>query len=399
MTVRNNLFSFIVILFYFPSQAQTFRYKANIDPVKKSGFYSVTVTPQLSSYVKPDFSDLRIINENNPVPYLLGSNLPMLKPDYFRPLKIINNTLTDSGKTMLIIENDPIVKIDGLTLRIKNAAISRTISLSGSDNLGDWYAIIENVNLEKRYVQDRDSYLENISFPLSSYRYLRIMVYNGKNDPLNIIAAGRLVKPDSSGALPPVLNPVMMYKRKDSSNHISYLTVFNPEAFHISYVRLQVRGPKFFKRNVEILTDQQQLGNFIISSDSAFLFQLPVFNDSSFRIMIYNEDNAPLDISSISTAQDAEKIITYLEPDKSYQLQMTCKSVTPPHYDLLNFRDSIPAFIPDLKFGKIEPIGTVDNPGDKSFFRKGWLWIAMAVVLSLLVLLTVRLTKEVGKSS
>jgi hypothetical protein len=396
--IRNSLFGFIVVCFSCRLQAQVFENKAAIGPTDKAGFYSITVTPDFSSYVQPDFSDLRLKDEkNNPVPYLLSSHLEVLKPDFFVPLKIINNTLTDSGETMLIIENNPVEKLEGFSLRIKNAAVSRTMNISGSDNLGDWFSIVENLSLERRYIQDHDSYLENISFPLSSYRYFRIMIYNGKNDPLNIIAAGKRLHAEKKTTEGIVDNPSITFIQKDSDDHISYLRVLNPRAFHISHVGLRIKSPRFFKRHVDILTKQQTLGNFVISSDTIFNFTLPVFNDSGFLIRIYNEDNGPLNISGISTGQDVEKIITFLEPDTHYHLELTGENIPSPHYDLQNFKDSIPAEIPELQISKIEPIGDHSVVEEKDFFRQRMLWPVIIFVLCMLVLFTIRLTRDIQK--
>ena len=318
----------------------------------------------------------------------------MKNPDFFKPLKINSYTLNDSGESVLILENIPVNKIDEFFLYLKNAAVSRTINLSGSENERDWYSIAENINLERRYIQDQDNYIQNIHFPLSSYRYFRIIIYNGKNDPLNIISAEKRIHPDSTSLPDIIQNPGPSFEQKDSSDHSTYITVLNPDLFHVSYISLRVNGPRFFKRQLEILSGQRQIGNFMISSDSMFHFQLPIINDSLFLIHIYNEDNAPLNITEIKTGQYAEKIITWLEPDKQYSIEMTNKNIPAPHYDLLNFRDSIPAFIPDCRISNVEPILTGGKIQDKSIFKQSWLWPVLIVVLLALVTFTLRLTKE-----
>ncbi len=250
---RNSIYWLILSVISTHLQGQSFKYEAKIDPVSKAGFYAIYMTPALSSYVRTDFNDLRINDEkNNPVPWILGSNIPASNPDLFRPLKIITNEVIDSGKTMLIIENEPGAQTDAIYLRIKNAAVNRTINLSGSEDIHKWFSIEENISLEKRFIRDKDSYLEKISFPLSSYRYFRIIIYNGKNDPLNITEAGHRAKRDSVSTSSFIENPGGPYLRNDSNDHISYLTILNPGAHHISRVSLHIKGPKFFHRHVDL---------------------------------------------------------------------------------------------------------------------------------------------------
>jgi len=385
---------------FFYAESQTFHNSARLDTVGKAGFYAVSITPTLSSYVKKDFSDLRVVDENgNPVPYLLYSKVRMLKPDYFKPFKIISNKLIDSGKSVIVLENGDTGKVSEISMRIKNTAVSRTFDISGSDDKTHWFSIVENINMSKRFATENDSYIEDISFPLSAYRYFRIIIYNGKNDPLNIIGAGRYV---SAGHLPAselLLNPTPKYKRKDSSDRISYITVFNPDLFHIDHVGLKVKGPKFFRRQVDVVTNNQLIGSFIVSVDSSFIFSLPVINDSAFELRIYNGDNPPLDIAAISTSQENEKIIAYLEAGKNYQLELTNSKATMPRYDLEDFKDSVPMEIPALKFLSIEPVKAVAEVKDKSIFTQVWIWPVLVTVLLVLVLFTFRLTKEVGKKS
>jgi hypothetical protein len=393
---RNSICWLILSVVSVHLQGQSIKYEAKIDPINKAGFYAIYVTPALSGYFKTDFSDLRINDEkNNPVPWILGSHISALNPDLFRPFKIISNRMIGSGKTMLIIENKPAAQIDAIYLRIKNAAVNRTLSLSGSEDMNNWFSIEENIGLEKRFVRDNDSYVEKIAFPLSSYRYFRITVYNGKNDPLNIIEAEHKTKGDSVSSSSFIENPREPYLRNDSTDQISYLTILNPGTYHISRIGMHIKGPKFFQRHVDLLHKQQLLGSFLISSDSVFNFFVPVFNDSSFQLRVYNEDNAPLDIGDVITAQDAEKIITWLEPGIHYRLKMTGEKMESPHYDLLNFKDSIPLIIPALTISDIEPVA-INNPvPDKGFFKKNWLWPVMIIVLLLLIFFTVRLVRDI----
>jgi hypothetical protein len=385
------------LLFSGTAGAQTFNYKADLDSVNQSGFYAFSITPELSIMLKTDFRDLRIRDKSgNPVPWLAAGNLPVLRPDLLKALDIVQNTTTDSGQSVLIIRSDPKDKIDGFYIRFRNAAVSRTINLSGSHDGIKWYSIIENVSLERRFIQDRDSFLENISFPLSSYTFYRVIIYNGKNDPLDIISVQKRISRDLPAANALVQNPPVTFIRKDS-NKISRIRIANPKRFHISHLGVQVKAPRFFKRQVDILAGDFLVGNFTISSDSLIRFSLPMLNDSLITIQIYNEDNPPLDISSITTAQDAEQIIAWLDSGKSYQLDMMSADAQPPRYDLVNFKDSIPENIKQIGVTQIVQIPMLRTVAPLVLFKNSWLWLTLAIVLIVLALFTIRLTKEVGK--
>ncbi|HEY8735295.1 MAG TPA: hypothetical protein VIL90_12070, partial [Puia sp.] len=163
------------------------------------------------------------------------------------------------------------------------------------------------------------------------------------------------------------------------------------------HMGIQVKEPRYFKRQVDILTNDFTVGDFTISSDSLFHLSLPLLNDSVITIQIFNEDNPPLDIVSITTAQDAEQIIAYLDSGKSYQLDMMSKDAQPPRYDLVNFKDSIPENIKQIGVSNIVYVPALRTVTPNDLFKKSWLWVILAFVLIVLALFTIRLTKEVGK--
>jgi hypothetical protein len=390
--------------------AQSFRDKASIQPVEKTGFYSLTMTPELSSFVKADFRDLRIVDENgSPVPYIIRRSLPLYKPAEFTPLPILSNQLSDSGESEIIVEKNGEEKISGFYLKIKNASVSRTIDLNGSDDGKHWYSITENLNLQKRFITDDDSYMEDVEFPLSSYRYFRLIIYNGKNDPLNILSVVRYHGQELASAPSVVNNPACNISRKDSNDHISYITVHNPRLFHISHILLPVKAPKFFKRDVDVVAPDQPDYHFTVSSTPAslhqdilkdsepvFEFDLPVWKDSVFQIRIFNGDNPPLLMQSVSTAQEIKKVVAYLEAGRQYTMEMNSDSAELPRYELQDFKDSISIDVPEFKILKVEPLiyTTVSSAG---VFKQWWLWAVIIFILIVLVLFTSRLAKEVGK--
>jgi hypothetical protein len=397
--IRASLYKYwviVLVLLYGQVRAQSFKNKANIDSVIQSGFYAIQVNPQLSSLVRTDFSDLRIVDsKGTTIPYLLGSDIPMMDSDLFKPLKILKNFINDSGQSVLIIENAPDGKMDGFYIRLRNAAVSRTINLSGSNDAKKWYSIVENVDLEKRFIQDRDSFQEFISFPLSSYKYFRVIIYNGKNDPLDIMSVQKLIQSNLTGKHDLIKNPLNSFTKKDS-NKITLLTIDNSQNFHISNVLFKVKAPRFYKRQVDVVVGGTLAGNFIISSDSVVNLNLPVFNDSVFTIRIYNEDNPPLEITALSTAQNDERIITFLESGKNYEFEMTSADAGFPHYDLVSFKDSIPKNIKEVGFSGVSKISIVVKES-KDYFKQVWLWPSLIFALIVMGLFTYRLTKDIAK--
>ncbi len=396
--VRNSSILFVIaLLLVSTANAQNFAMKAILASAEKTGFYAINVIPQLSSYTGIHFNDLRIADEKEQfLAYVIRTKAPAFYNNNYEKFSIIKNELQDSGKSTIIIENQKQENINSIALQIRNAAVSRTVNISGSDDLKKWYAIAEDIQLEKRFAADNDRYIQTISFPSSSYRYFKITIENGKNNPLNIIEAGKYVELQNKPVNVYLLNPPVNFIQQDSSDHNTYIRIHQTAPYHIDKITIKVNGPKFFKREAEVVLHNNNTSGFQISSDSLFSFYLPIFNDRDWHIKIYNGDNPPLHIMDVITEQEPKQIIVYLEKEKKYHLLMDDSLASKPVYDLQQFKDSISGDIPQLQILSFEKVAGKNQTAPK-FISDKWLWPLIIVVLIVLGIFTVHLTKEVER--
>lgn len=376
-----------------------FKSSAVLGPVTKTGFYAVAVTPELSGYLKTDFSDLRVVDDaGKQAAYIVQRRFGTSIKDtsIYKPLSIITKQQADSGKTVVVIANPTASKLQSVALLIGNASVNRMANISGSDDNNHWYSIAENINLERKFITDTDRYAQIVTFPLVSYRYIRLVIYNGKNDPLNIISAGRYQDYTYKATFPFVVNPVVNYTQKDSSDGYTYVDVHSNLPYHTDKVVLVVKGPRFFKREAEVLVPYSTGAGFTLQSDTVFNLEMPAFSSSNWRISIYNGDNPPLKITGITTYQQSKNIVAWLDSGKIYHLEMNNATAVAPRYDLQAFKDSIPADIAPLQYGKIETLVAL-KVNTNSYFKQWWLWAIVIAILLGLLFFTWQLTKEMAR--
>jgi len=376
--------------------AQQFKIRASLQSADKTGFYSIDVTPELSALTGTGFSDVRIADEQeNFVPYIIRPKTSVFYQNNYDRFNIISNTQTDSGRSALIIENTKLQTVNNIALVIRNASVNRMANISGSDNGRDWFTIAESLRLENSYSDSADRYIQNIDFPLSSYRYFKMIIDNGKHDALNILEAGKYLQEEKTQTLNLyTLNPAPGFTQVDS-NSTSFVSIRQLFNYHVDKINIHVKGPKFFKREIEVET-RFSSQNFFISSDSVFTFYVNPLNDKNILIKIYNGDNPPLTITSVTTEQRTQQIVTYLEAGKNYHLLLKDSLVKSPSYDLQQFSDSIQQNVPSLKV-----LAITDNhqpvAAKATSQWKNWLWPVMIIVLVVVGLFTLRLAKEVQK--
>ena len=301
--------------------------------------------------------------------------------------------------THVVIENTGARSLHELLLVIKNTEANRLITLSGSDDNKQWYVIKENIYLSNLFTTPDERLIQSISFPNSNYKYFKITIIGKDILPVNIIRAGvyeAIVGPVQYRLLP---SPVLT--QKDSSDKCSYVLLQFDDAYMMNRIEIHTAGATFYKRKIEVSPEKNTYHipseNFSISSDAQPVFAL---EDKTSRLLlkIYNNDNPPLQITGVNVFQRNICLLTFLEKDKSYHLLFDDSLARPPSYDLSFFKDSIHGNIDSINYEKAasnqsainkEPVAGTSN--------RWWIWLAVAGACFVLLLLTIRLTKEINK--
>lgn len=419
MTQKNK--SLLAVLVYCLStavvMAQQFKYTAALDTVTKTGFYQVRITPELSSHVKTDFPDLRIVDEKgNWVPHILQTVLPFFSQSALKEFPIVSNQLNDSGKTVLVVENKgmglrignkDVIDISEILLFIKNTSVSRYASLSGSNDQKNWYIVNEPILLTRNYESDSGYFISSVKFSAADYKYFKLVIDNEKSDPLNILKAGTYFNRTFQSVISGLSNPATVISQKDSSDGRSYIKVRQAAAYHFDKIGVDAAGAKFFKRNAVLFLPGNDSTaahrhtpefSFVLSSASGNEFSLKKIKAALFYIIIENNDNPPLQIKSVSTSQSTTHAVAWLEADKKYSLLTDNDAAMQPEYDIALFKDSIPANTPAIGVGAFKKTELPDVAEQKNNNNKWWLWPAIIGAVGILGFLSWKLLGDMKKT-
>jgi hypothetical protein len=380
------------------SAQQTFKYQAPLNKVDSTGFYKISIGPDIIRKSNNDLSDIRLMDEvGNFVPYVTEGNLPQVEKQRFIVYPQVKvNSPVDTG-TAFVVENISKHPVNTLWIKLKNTAVSRLINLSGSDDLKNWYAIEEAIPLQEAVLNSDGTYEQSLSFPTSNYRYLKLLVNDKNKAALKFLDAGEYIttKPASVAYLPV---PSDTFTQKDS-NKVTFLTIKLNDNYLVNRLHLTIAGPQFYKREVSLF-QANKYGNELVcvaglnsnTKEDIFLSA----RTNKLVLQIENGDNLPLDIKDIKIYQAEHYIVSYLEKGKLYKLFTGDENSSMPQYDLKFFADSI-RNIRLIAAGAITSNGTHINSlvvakRDYSVF----IWIAIIVALLLLSLLTLKMIKEVN---
>jgi hypothetical protein len=390
--------------------AQTAGYKfySLLDSVKTSGFYNIEIGPALSAKINTFYSDLRVVNAAGKwVPHVLHwpaietSGDPVNHDLKFTKSEVLNSS------TSLIIESRK-EAISNLGIIIRNTAAERFCTLSGSDDQQKWFVINDSLLLNPLPGKNAVTSVLRINFPLSNYRFFKLVILNKNKDPFDIMQVFSAGAADLPTSLPPkfIQNPACSIEQKDSGK-ISYIKVMQQDLYHFDKINIKAAGVKYFSRKAELyipsagnhsLANPGQLWqSFTISNNGTLEYKLETTNAPEFYLLISNEDNLPLKITAVSTAADYRYLTAYLEKGQQYRLLMNNPSATPPNYDLAGIGTKISDSIPFIAFGNItaikEPPAVIEKRRNDNWI----LWSAIIAALLILLLLTIKMVKEIDK--
>ncbi|HMH21799.1 MAG TPA: hypothetical protein VK563_08485 [Puia sp.] len=383
-----------------PAATRSFAYQATIDTVKQAGFYKITLQPDLLAKCREDLSDLRIADkEGNFIPYVLKSDLPVFTTQNFIGFPILFNEKLKDSSTELVIANGSSGSLSALLLVMKNISARRSATLSGSDDRQKWFVIREHIELQEAGSDTADHYVQAISFPPSNYRFFKLILDDKGLLPVNMLKAGMYTRNFTNGKYLGVPYPAL--SQKDSSNKHSYILLQYRDRYRIDKLEFIVQGPALYKRQASVYDNRNggyRLMKTIALSPSENSFLMPAIRTDSLLLDIANEDNAPLVIQAVRTAQLNQYLLTYLQPGSGYSLLGGDPQAAMPAYDLKYFTDSLTRDPEEVATGPLKP-GHVPGPVQPvATDHSGiWLWGILGLVLVLLAFLSFKMIKAIPK--
>lgn len=393
MSRNLNKILFLILLVSINASAQP-KYKADLPALRATGFYKILLSPRVVGASQHDLADLRLNDGNGKqVPYIVKTASPFVEENNLQNLPIVNAGREADKQTHITISNSSKKYIDHLLLFVKNTEANRQVSLSGSEDNKNWFIIKENILLEN-YYSGKEEFVQNLVFPKSNYAFFRITIIGKELLPINIThvatSTSRLAEGRYIALPPPVISQI------DSSDNNSYIQAVLDGQYNIDRVDVNVSGSRFFRRSIAISAGSSPATFYVLNSASAGSFPVKL-KASRLTLRIENGDNPALQVGSVAAWQLDRYLLAYLEKEQDYTIYFGDSLAKPPVYDLAYFRDSLSADLPVLSVGRMEKVDEKVTGAKAAASKPYLLWAIIIGVLLLLFVVTMRLTREVGK--
>lgn len=381
------LYSVLLICVSFIGLSQNF--KGEIKDVKESGLHQITIAPKIRAVSNDDLSYFRILDsKKNQVPYAFASN--QTQSESYNQFNILSKESILDSITSLVIQNESGKNIKQFSLKIENTSLSKTYSVSGSNDANEWFGLVDNQILSGLIGATGTSTAKTIHFPVNKYKYLRIVFNDKKSLPINILSVGIA----EIQLIPEKLIEISDFSYKISENKDKKTTkiVFSAaNNYQIDAIKFFV-STDYYNRNAKLTVKREErvkkrttiydevLTNFNLNSKNSPIIYFNSIELSDFIIEIENQDNQPLSISNIQILQKPIVIVSKLKANEMYQVIIDT-TYTKPSYDLESFVAETVVNLPEVVISNFEKVSVNEaKVTAKSFWQtKLFMWICIIV--------------------
>ncbi len=393
-------------------QAQDFKIQTEVHNTAGKGFKRISLSPMFEGYLQPDCSDLRLYDASGKeVPYFLYADDAGSKARTERvEFKQLSKNILKGRRTEIVFENS-LGAIDHFLLSIKNAEVNKYFSLEGSSDQKTWYSVKESFSSSLLSSPNQSSAIMRVDFPISDYRFFRITINDSLSAPLNVLKAYF----NESYVGSKVYNEMRAVSifQNDSSDKKTYLKINFDQTYRLDAFALKISAPEFYKRNASIVVPDtivekrkkhiefREVGNFVLNTEVPGFIPLDGFKSGTLYLIIDNQDNPPLVVDACTGSASKKFLIAHLNANETYFLKGGNDSLMLPHYDIDSFvkgsRDSLELLKTVHQQLLQKPVPDQEKD-EKSFFTDTTvIWIALAGVGVLLLLVSAKMLKEMGK--
>lgn len=401
------------MLFVSMTFSQSTQVSGTIEPVKEDGLYRIRIPHDFRSYAKEDLRDIRLWDANgNQVPYFVqpASDYKLTKASDFTEFERVSNSrIADSSATYIF--KNPSQTIERAVLLIANYQGSKTYRLEGSMDQEEWFGLVNSGQLNQLNHPTETSVYKEIYFPVSSYRYLKLVFDDRYSLPINLLSIG-MATTETVNIVPITMEPIPVKsiefseKEKKTLIHISFE---RPEV--VDQLRMEIQAPGLFSRNAVLYTlkerevkrslesYRQHLAAFSIRSDKDLIFNVPSGLAQELFLEIDNKDNPKLEISSLQLMQESVYLVSSLKANEVYEITAGNAQLNFPDYDIFDVTNTTKTELPIVEIdGILYETPKIVALKPMAFWQRPWfMWSCIGIAALMILYFAFNMLQDMNK--
>ncbi len=402
--------SFLIIIAFVNMTFGQQKTSAQLSSIHKDGLHEINVPHTIRSFSNKDLSDFRILDSNQKeVPYFIRRKSNYTSTNEFEVFKITSKVMVKDTSSTIVFQN-PNANINQVVITLANYAGSKTFNLSGSNDQTQWFGLVNKKLLNNIQDASKTSIDKTISFPLCSYRYLKIEFNDLNSLPVNILRVGNSSNLIENRAL----NEIMALSKKvsvDLKQKKTQIHVTFKNKEYLNYLSFNITDPQHYKRKASLYkissrmvkkeqeSYKETLATFELNSNNVNTFDVKELFENELFIEIENEDNPSLIVNEIRFLQKPVFVIADLKMNESYSVKTEDENLKAPQYDLSFFNATISENLPIATITSIKR-NTVfkKEVTSDSFWQNSWfMWLCISIAAIAIVYFTSGLLKDLKK--
>lgn len=392
--------------------SQEFAVEGKISGIQSNGLHSVLITPEIRSLSNENLSDIRIFDsKSRETPYFLTNDLKTTSTA-FEEYKIISKNTVLNKSSSVIFENNSNKNLTGITLAIANSDVEKVYNISGSNDLTEWFGLVNNRLLDDLSDSENTFIYKNIPLPNNKYRYLKIDFNDKKTLPIAVLKVGKFSSQTSSSALQEIKKEEFKIQEfpKAKKTRITFKfensQIINQISFTIKNASLYRRTAKIIVTRTEVYKKrkknyEENLESFELTSGSTNTFSIAALREKEFYIDIENQDNQPLSISEVKLFQNPIYLVADLNSGENYTLKAGNLNLLEPHYDLSSFQNSISKALPEAQISntiRLKKAEKLDTKNTAIWSQPWFMWVCIGIAGIIIFYFSLSLIKDMKKN-
>lgn len=375
------------------SHAQSY-WQESIDTISSSGYYNIELSQEIAGL---GLNSLLILDgSDREIPYLIRSSVPVKEMRQIEMYELISNTHQDSINTIIV--HNPEDEVSRFYLQMKEADVTKYISIRGSYDRKQWFSVKQNSILYSEHHPNLGE-IAIVDFPKGDYTYYELTVTNNSHSPLNITGVGKIEKSNIYGQFVELESGPFVVEEDKGNTVISFPSLAYP--YYLSKLEVQVTGKGHYSRRMILKSSGEREKNveaFQLSSRDEHVFYVDqVLIDKNTQIVIENENNPPLTVDDIKLFGLDRYLCAYLDVGIQYRIESGAKK--PGRYDIQDFADEIPLNLSVVKTGNlVETVVEQEPQREPHFFERPlFLWGVIILTAFILLFVSFGMLKELKK--
>lgn len=427
------IFLFVVFLLSIEiAYNQSFTWRASLPAISRNGYYNIALSPEITARLNKDFGGIRVFDETgNEIPYIFHREaIPTFK-EIYEQFEIVEENQNDDY-TEVIIKNVKASDLQNLVLQIKEQECKSRLMVVASNDKKQWIPIDTNYHFKtvnhpwlwcnsynisdalwKNKGHFNHSEIRIFHENLKNYLFYKLRIEHYNDQKISVQNAGTYDLQKQALAYNSI--PVSSIKRSNSKQQTKTDLLIRFDTLHfVDKIEFRINNTGYYDRVTNLQNRSRdtrrkpfkrrrnKYSDFIY-----FSFQLKsysfnhVYLDDLYtdvlHLEILNHNDEPLQIESVKAFEQKKYLTAQLEQEKKYYIKFGSHKAEVPIYDLQDFKDNLPENITEI--APDDPIRIITDNRDSeitNIFSKKLVWIALVVVAVILLVMSVKMIRDMN---